>query len=35
MKWNQEIDPDIDGYHETMRILSKEMRFTYERKKRE
>ena len=35
MKWNQEIDPDIDGYHETMCILSKEMRFTYERKKRE
>lgn len=35
MKWNQTIDPDLDGYHETMRILSREMRFTYGRKKSE
>lgn len=34
MKWNCEIDPDLDGYHETMRILSQELGLDYERKKR-
>lgn len=31
MKWMGSIDPDLDGYHETMKILSKELGFDYER----
>lgn len=34
MKWNGEIDPDIDGYHEVMKILSKELKFWYGREKK-
>lgn len=34
MKWNGEIDPDIDGYHEVMEILSKELKFLYGREKK-
>ncbi len=35
MKWKKIIDPDIDGYHETMKILSKDLKFEYERTKKE
>jgi len=35
MKWDELIDPDIDGYHQTMKILSRELKFFYERKKSE
>ena len=34
MKWNGSIDPDLDSYHETLKILSQEMKFTYERKEK-
>ncbi len=34
MKWNEEIDPDLDGYHEVMKILSQELKFKYEREKK-
>lgn len=34
MKWNGVIDPDLDGYHETMKILSKELKFKYAREKK-
>jgi hypothetical protein len=34
MEWNGKIDPDLDGYHETMKILSAELKIDYERKKR-
>ena len=33
MKWDGLIDPDLDGYHEVMKILSRELKFEYERKK--
>ena len=32
--WNGEIDMDIDGFHETMKVLSRELGFEYERKKK-
>lgn len=34
MKWNGAIDPDLDGYHETMKILSEELKFKYVREKK-
>ena len=34
MKWDELIDPDMDGFHETMKILSQELKFFYERKKK-
>jgi len=34
MKWDGIIDPDMDGYHETIKILSQELKFVYERKKK-
>lgn len=34
MKWNGVIDPDLDGYHETMKILSEELKFKYAREKK-
>ena len=34
MKWNGIIDPDYDGYHEVMKILSQELKFYYERKEK-
>lgn len=33
MEWDGIIDPDVDEYHEIMKILSKELRFEYVRKK--
>lgn len=33
MKWDMLIDPDMDGFHETMKILSRELNFYYERQK--
>lgn len=33
MKWDRVIDPDLDSYHEVMKILSRELKFEYERKK--
>lgn len=33
--WNGEIDMDFDGFHETMKVLSRELGFEYERKKKE
>lgn len=33
LKWNGEIDPDQDEFHSAMEILSKELKFKYERKK--
>ena len=33
MKWEGIIDPDIDGYHSVMEILSKRYHFEYERRK--
>ena len=33
--WNEEIDMDFDGFHETMKVLSRELEFEYERKKKE
>ena len=35
LKWDRLIDPDLDGYHETMKRLSKELKFYYERKERQ
>lgn len=35
MKWKELIDPDVDGFHEVMKILSKELNFSYERKKKD
>ena len=32
--WNGEIDMDIDGFHETMKVLSRDLGFEYERKKK-
>lgn len=29
--WEQKINPDLDEYHETMKILSEELNFDYER----
>lgn len=34
MEWDGLIDPDVDEYHEIMKILSKELRFEYVRKKK-
>lgn len=34
MMWDGEIDPDIDRYHEVMKILSKELGVAYERKEK-
>lgn len=34
MEWDGIIDPDVDEYHEIMRILSKELRFEYVREKK-
>jgi len=34
MQWYGKIDPDLDTYHEVMKILSEEMNFYYERKNR-
>ncbi len=34
MKWDGLIDPDMDGYHETMKLLSRELKFYYVRTKR-
>lgn len=34
MMWDGEIDPDIDRYHEVMKILSKELGVSYERKEK-
>ena len=34
MKGRQSIDPDMDGYHETMKILSRELNFKYGRKEK-
>lgn len=34
MQWEGTIDPDIDTYHEVMRILSRELGFEYERRKK-
>lgn len=34
MKWDGMIDADFDEYHETMKQLSRELNFTYERKKK-
>lgn len=31
MKWIGSIDPDVDEYHEAMKILSRELNFDYER----
>lgn len=33
MKWAGTIDPDLDSYHEVMKILSQELKFIYERRK--
>lgn len=33
MEWDELIDPDVDEYHEIMKILSEELRFEYVRKK--
>ena len=33
MLWNETIDPDRDRYHMVMEILSRELKFRYERKK--
>jgi uncharacterized protein with gpF-like domain len=33
LAWDEKIDMDLDGYHETMKILSKEFKFLYERRK--
>lgn len=35
MKWDGLIDPDIDGFHEIMKILSQELKFFYAREKSE
>lgn len=34
LMWDGIIDPDIDRYHEVLKILSAELRFDYDRKKR-
>lgn len=34
LAWDELIDMDLDGYHETMKILSKELGFTYGRWKK-
>ena len=34
MKFYETIDPDLDEYHEAMKILSKELKFNYERRKK-
>lgn len=34
MEWDGIIDPDIDEYHEIMRILSRELKFDYARRKK-
>ena len=31
--WDKDLDPDMDRYDETLKILSEEMRFDYVRKK--
>ncbi|MBQ9346595.1 MAG: hypothetical protein IJT94_04530 [Oscillibacter sp.] len=33
LKWDNLIDPDMDGYHEVMKRLGQELSFDYERKK--
>ena len=35
MLWEQKIDPDLDGYHEVMKSISKELNFQYERRKKD
>ncbi len=35
MMWDGEIDPDLDKYHTVMEILSRELNFEYERKKKD
>ncbi len=34
MKYYEIIDPDLDGFHEVMKILSRELGFEYEREKK-
>lgn len=34
LKWQELIDPDMDEYHETMKVLSEELNFLYERTKK-
>lgn len=34
MEWDGAIEPDVDEYHEIMKILSREMQFDYERKEK-
>lgn len=33
MQWDSIIDPDMDAYHAIMTILSRDLKFKYERKK--
>lgn len=35
LAWDELIDIDLDGYHETMKRLSRELRFEYERYKKD
>ncbi len=35
MKFYGTIDPDLDEYHEAVKILSKELKFNYERRKKD
>ena len=34
LKWDEKIDPDLDSYHEVMKILSEELNFEYARESR-
>ena len=34
MLWGETIDPDLDAYHEIVKILSKELGIRYGRKKK-
>ena len=34
LKWQELIDPDMDEYHEAMKVLSEELNFIYERTKK-
>ena len=35
MKFYGTIDPDLDEYHEAVKILNKELKFNYERRKKD
>ena len=34
LSYNEELDVDLDGFHETMKILSERLNFKYERAKK-